>query len=97
MYHCQLPEGCFASPAKLFSLPTDTMGLLNDTMGLADCNKFSGFMNSVYFDHKRKTREITHQEYLCLAEAKYHTLYQAGKWTASRNDPSSGFFVDHGG
>ena len=45
-------------------LPTDTMGLLNDTMGSADCDKFSGFMNSVYFDHKRKTRVISHQEYL---------------------------------
>ena len=78
-------------------LPTDTMGLLNDIMGSADCDEFSGFMNSVYFDHKRKTREITHQEYLRLAEAEYRTLYRAGKWTASRNDPTSGFFVDSGG
>ena len=45
-------------------IPTNAMGLLHDTMGLADCDEFSGFMNSVYFDHKRKTREITHQEYL---------------------------------
>ena len=54
-------------------------------------------MYSEYFNHKRKTREITHQEYLRLAEAEYRTLYRAGKWTASRNDPTSGFFVDHGG
>ena len=77
-------------------LPTDTMGLLNDTMGSADCAEFSGFMNSVYFDHKRKTRVIPHQEYLRLAEAEYRTLYRAGKWTASKNDPASGFFVDGG-
>ena len=73
------------------------MSLLNDTMGSADCDKFRGFMTSVYLDHKRKTRVISHQEYLRLAEIEYRTLYRAGKWTASRNDPTSGFFVDHGG
>ena len=73
-------------------LPTDTMGLLNDTMGLADCEDFTGFMNSVYFDHKRKTRVITHQEYLRLAKSEYRTLYRLGKWAASKNDPSSVFF-----
>ena len=45
-------------------LPTDTMGLLNDMMGLVDCDEFTGFMNLVYFDHKKNTRIITHQEYL---------------------------------
>ena len=49
-------------------LPIDTMGLLNDIMGSADCDDFSGFINSVYFDHKSKTRMIAHQEFLRLAE-----------------------------
>jgi len=56
-------------------LPTDTMGLLNDIMISADFDEFSGFVNSVYYDHKRKTRLINHSEYLRLAEAEYHTLY----------------------
>ena len=89
-------KGALLLLQNCLGLPTDTMGLLNDTMGSADCNEFSGFMNSMYFDHKRKTREITHQEYLCLAEAEYRTLYRAGKWTVSRNSPSSGFFANHG-
>jgi len=59
-------------------LPTKTMVLLNDTMGSADYDKFSGFMNSVYFDHKKKTRVISHQEYIRLAEVEYRTLYRAG-------------------
>jgi len=78
-------------------LLTDTIGLLNNTMGSKDCDEFSVLMNSVYFDHKRKTRVISHQEYLRLAEAEYRTLYRVGKWTSSRNDPTSGFFVNHGG
>ena len=73
------------------------MGLLNDTMGLTDCDDYSGFMNLLYFDRRRKSRVITHQEYLRLAEAEYCNLYWAGKWTASRNNPVLGFFVDHGG
>ena len=52
-------------------LPTDTVGLLNGIIGSVDCNGFSGFMDLVYFDHKRKTRVIAHQEYLCLAEVEY--------------------------
>jgi len=56
-------------------LPTDTMGLLNDIMISADCDEFSGFMNSVYYDHKGKTRLIDHSEYLRLAKAEYQTLY----------------------
>jgi len=58
-------------------LPINTMGLLNDNMGSADCNKLSGFMNSVYFDHKKKTRITLYQEYLRLAEAERCTLYRA--------------------
>ena len=57
-------------------LPTDTMGLLNNIMISSDCDEFSGFMNSVYYDHKRKTRLINHSEYLRLAEAEYRTLYR---------------------
>ena len=52
-------------------LPADTMGLLYDTMGLADCDEFTRFMKSLYFDHKQKTRVISHQEYICLAESEY--------------------------
>ena len=52
-------------------LPTNTMVLLNEIMGSAAYDEFSGFMNLLYFDHKRKTRVIAHQEYLCLAEAEY--------------------------
>jgi len=78
-------------------LPADTMVLLNDTMGSADCDEFSVFMRSVYFDHKWKTRVITHQEYLRLAESEYRTLYRAGKWAASKNDPMSAFFVGQPG
>ena len=78
-------------------LPTDTMGLMNDIMESADCDDFSGFMNSVYFDHKKKTRVIAHQEFLRLAEVEYRTRYRIGKCTASRSDPTFGIFVDHGG
>ena len=34
-------------------------------------------------------------EYLNLAEVEYMTLYRAGKWSASKNDLASGFFVEH--
>jgi len=78
-------------------LPTDTMGLLNGTMELVDCDEFSGFMRSVYFDHKRKTRVITHQDYLRLAESEYCTLYRVGKWTSLKNDPTLAFFVGQSG
>ena len=33
---------------------TNTIGLLNDIMISADCDNFSGFVNLVYYDHKRK-------------------------------------------
>ena len=35
-------------------IPTNTIGLLNDIMISADCDNFSGFVNLVYYDHKRK-------------------------------------------
>ena len=74
-------------------LPMDMMGLLNDIMGSADCEEFSEFMNLAYFDHKRKTRIIAHQEYLRLAESEYWTLYWSGKWTVSKNNRMSGFYA----
>ena len=55
-------------------LLTDMIGLLNNIMGSADCEEFSGFMNLVYFYHKRRTRVIEYAEYLRLAEAEYRTL-----------------------
>jgi len=73
------------------------MELLNDTMGLADCGEFSEFMWSIYFDYKWSTRVISLQEYLRLAEVKYRTLYHADKWTASKNDPTSGIYVEQPG
>jgi len=73
--------------------PTDTMGLLNDIMISVDCNKLSGFMNSVYYDHKRKTWLINHSEYLRLAKAEHYTLYRKERWTTSVSDPASGLFV----
>ena len=93
MYHSELPQGCPPPATNFSNLPTDTMDLLNDIMGSADCDDFSGFMISVYFNHKRKTQVITYQEYIRLAEAEYRTLYRSDKWTASRNDPKAGFFV----
>jgi len=57
-------------------LLTDTIGLLNDIMILAYCDEFSGFMNSVYYDHKRKNGLINHSKYLRLSKAEYHTLYR---------------------
>ena len=37
---------------------------------------------------------IDYVEYLNLVEAEYRTLYVGKKWTASKNDPASGFFVE---
>merc|ERR1740124_409077 len=74
-------------------LRTDTMGLLNGIMISADCDEFSGFMNLVYYDHKRKTRLINHSEYLRLTEAEYRTFYWKKRWTASVNDPGSVLFI----
>jgi len=56
-------------------LPTDTMGLLNNIIISADCDEFSGFMNLVYYNHKRRTRLINHSKYLRLAKAEYRTFY----------------------
>ena len=76
-------------------LPMDLVGLLNDIMLSAENNDFTSFMKSVYFDHKRKMRVIGFTKYLNLAEAEYRNLYRAGKWSVSKNDPSSGLFVEH--
>ena len=57
-------KGALLLLQSCLGLPTDAMGLLNNVMGSADCDELSGFMNLVYFDHKRKTRVISHQEYL---------------------------------
>ena len=55
----------------------------------------SSFMKLVYFDHEMKTRVIGSTEYLNLAEADYWTLHRGCKWTSSKNDPASGFFIAH--
>jgi len=89
-------EGTVLLSQNCLGPPTDTMGFLDDTMGSDDCDEFSGFMNNVYFNHKRKLRIISHQEYFCLDKAEYRTLYQGRKWTASNSDPTSSFFIDHG-
>ena len=73
-------------------LLANTMGLLNDIMVYVDYDGFSGVIDLVYFNHKWKTRMITPQEYLHLGE--YRTMYRAQKWPASKNDPTSGFFID---
>ena len=49
----------------------NTMGLLNDIMISVNCDEFSGFMNLIYYNHKRKTCLIDHFEYLRLAGAEY--------------------------
>jgi len=59
----------------------------------AECDDFSLYMKSVYFNHKRQTKVITPMEYLKITELEYHTLYCTRKWTASKTDQSSGFFV----
>lgn len=74
-------------------LPIDMMRLLNDILVSADCSEFSGFMSSVYYDHKRKTRVINHHEYLRLVEVEYRTLDRNQKWTASKNDSTSVFLT----
>ena len=86
-------KGALLLILHFLGLPIYTMWLVNNTMGSADCDELSGCMNSVYFEHKRKTRTISHQECLRLAERKYRILYRTGKWTAFKNDPLSGFFV----
>jgi len=40
---------------------------------------------------------IEHKESLLLAESKYRTIYRTEKWTTSRNDPTSGFYVNTSG
>jgi len=86
-------KGALLLIQHFLGLPIYTMWLVNKSMGSADCDELSGCMNSVYFEHKRKTRTISHQECLRLAERKYRILYRTGKWTAFKNDPLSGFFV----
>ena len=57
-------------------LPMDTMGLLNNIMVSADCEECGGFMNSVSYDRMRKTRVITHSEYMKLADTEHSTYYR---------------------
>ena len=75
------------------ALLTDTIGLMNDATGSNNCDEFRLSMYSVYLDHKRGSRPIAPDEYLELAERKYHTIYWQGKWTASKPDTSSEYYV----
>ena len=53
-------------------------------------------MQSIYFAHKRKIKEITPRDYVEYAEKKYRTLYRDNKWTSVKTDPGSTFYVDEG-
>ena len=75
-------------------LPTDMMGILNDIFCSAACSDFVDYMKAIYFSHKRGTMVITPLELCALAEMEYRTAYRNGKWTASKSDPDSGFYVD---
>ena len=90
-------KGAFMLIQNCVTLLTDTIGLMNDTMCSADCNEFKVFMQSVYFNHKRRSQPIAPVKYLELAEHKYRTMYQQGKWTASKSDALSGFYIGSGG
>ena len=74
-------------------LPTDVLGILWDIFYSVECNDFTAFMLSVYFEYKWKTNMIDYHEYLTLTEAKYQTIYRKGKWSASTSDPESRFYV----
>jgi len=56
-------------------LPTDIVGMLNDIMVSADCVDFVKYTKSIYFNHKRKIKEVGALEYLWLLELEYHSLY----------------------
>jgi len=74
-------------------LPTDTTGLLNDIIISADCDEFSGFMNSVYYDYTQKIRLIDHSKSLRLAKAEYCTLYRKQRRMALVSNLAFRFFV----
>lgn len=74
-------------------LPTNKMGLLKDTFCSAECEDFTAFITSIYYKHKRKTNVINYMKYITLAKSEYRMLYQNQKWTVSKNDLSSGFYV----
>ena len=75
------------------SLPTDVLGLLNDVMTSAESKVFCEYMQSIYFAHKRKIKEITPREYVEFAEKEYRTLYRDNKWNAVKTDPESSFYT----
>ena len=61
------------------TIPIDTMGLLNNVMVSADCDKFTGYMTSIYFASKCENSVGGCIDYLNAAEAEYRTLYRKGK------------------
>ena len=75
------------------SLPTDVLGLLNDVMTSAESKVFCEYMQSIYFAHKRKIKEITPREYVEFAEKEYRSLYRDNKWNAVKIDPESSFYT----
>ena len=74
-------------------VPIETIGLLRDIFCCIKCEEFTTFMSNVYYNHKRNTHVVDYMDYLTLAESEYRTLYRKGKWTESKSDPVSGFFI----
>ena len=74
-------------------LPNDIIGLLKDIFCSVECNEFTAFMLSVYFEHELHTHTIDYAKYLSLAESEYRTQYRKQKWLAAKTNPSSAFFV----
>ena len=77
--------------------PIYTMGLLNAVMTPADHDTFNDYMKIIYFA-MTCNNTIPAEFITCLStlESEYMTLYRAGKWTKSKQDPSSGFYVNEG-
>ena len=86
-------KGTLLLLANYGKLPTDAMTIICDTFCLAECDKLTGFITAVYFEHKRKTNVIDYTEYLTLAKAKYRMLYRKQEYTTAKADPSSGFYA----
>jgi len=73
------------------------IGILNNIFCSAACPRLIEYMKNMYFSHKRGTLVNTPLKFFWLTEMEYRTIYRHSKWTASKSDPDSGFYVEDPG
>ena len=61
----------------------------------ADNADFTGYIKSIYNDHKRQPiQKVDFIAYLCVPESEYRTLYRRGKWgKAETMTVEAGFYT----